>query len=130
MYPNDLSYEAQALEQRTKSGARWFFWIAALSVGTSLIAFPAAAWRFFLSLASLSSLMAWQKAFRQTWRFRQDHRTHPEHPGRRSFCADRMAGVKTPSLEFRVGMVLFALDALLLLAFQVWISFVFMLGYL
>jgi hypothetical protein len=35
MYNNQLSFEVHALQQRYKSGARWFFWIAGLSVVTS-----------------------------------------------------------------------------------------------
>src|SRR2546430_12162167 len=50
MYPNSLSFEAQALEQRSKSGARWFFWIAALSLGTSLLTLAGSGFAFFLSL--------------------------------------------------------------------------------
>src|SRR5207244_11307489 len=50
MHPNSLSFEAQALEQRSKSGARWFFWIAALSLGTSLLALSGSGVAFFLSL--------------------------------------------------------------------------------
>src|SRR5256885_16492514 len=48
MYPNSLSFEAQALEQRSKSGARWFFWIAALSLGTSLLTLAGSGFAFFL----------------------------------------------------------------------------------
>ena len=45
-------YETVALEQRYKSGARWFFWIAGLSVVTSLISFWGGGYAFFLSLGT------------------------------------------------------------------------------
>ncbi|PYS75591.1 MAG: hypothetical protein DMF73_00145 [Acidobacteria bacterium] len=119
MHPNSLSFEAQALEQRSKSGARWFLWIAALSLGTSLLA-------FFLSLGITQFIDGLAK-------------------GLSANLGDSVriiglvlnilvAGVfvligwlalKRHLWSFVVGMVLFALDALLLLAFQVWISFVF-----
>jgi hypothetical protein len=41
---------AQLLEQRANSGSRWFYWIAALSVLTSAIAFSGTDWRFLVSL--------------------------------------------------------------------------------
>src|SRR2546423_675275 len=47
---NDLRFQAHALEQRYKSGARWFFWIAVLSLATSLLALTGSNFAFFLSL--------------------------------------------------------------------------------
>lgn len=38
------------LTQRLRSGANWFYWIAALSMITSVLAVSGAKWRFFLSL--------------------------------------------------------------------------------
>ena len=126
MYPEGLSYEAQALAQRSKSGARWFFWIAALSMGTSLLALSGSGVAFFLSLGITQFIDGLAK-------------------GLAANLGDSVrviglilnilvAGVfvligwlalKRHLWSFVVGMVLFALDALLLLAFQVWISFVF-----
>ena len=126
MYPEGLSYEAQALAQRSKSGARWFFWIAALSVGTSLLALSGSGVAFFLSLGITQFVDGLAK-------------------GLAANLGDSVrvvglilnilvAGVfvligwlalKRHLWSFVLGMVLFALDALLLLAFQVWISFVF-----
>ena len=126
MHPNSLSFEAQALEQRSKSGARWFFWIAALSLGTSLLALSGSGVAFFLSLGITQFIDGLAK-------------------GLSANLGDSVriiglilnilvAGVfviigwlalKRHLWSFVVGMVLFALDALLLLAFQIWISFVF-----
>lgn len=38
------------LEERAKSGAHWFYWIAALSLITSVIALSGSAWGFIVSL--------------------------------------------------------------------------------
>ena len=46
----DIRFQAHALDQRYKSGARWFFWIAALSLITSLVSFSGGGFGFFLSL--------------------------------------------------------------------------------
>ena len=40
------------LRQRYKSGANWFYWIAALTLLTSIIALTGGRWRFFLSLGT------------------------------------------------------------------------------
>jgi len=50
MFGNDLTFKAHALEQRCKSGARWFFWIAGLTIVTSLMALSGGGYAFFLSL--------------------------------------------------------------------------------
>jgi len=40
------------LTQRFKAGANWFYWIAGLSIVTSIITFGGGTWRFLLSLGS------------------------------------------------------------------------------
>ncbi|HZI19556.1 MAG TPA: hypothetical protein VEY09_13275 [Pyrinomonadaceae bacterium] len=42
--------ERAALEERCRSGARWFYWIAALSLLTSLVSLSGNQWGFILSL--------------------------------------------------------------------------------
>lgn len=49
MTPYD-SAERQQLEQRMKSGANWFYWIAALSLVTSIISLAGGDWGFLVSL--------------------------------------------------------------------------------
>ena len=49
MTPEDTLQRYQ-LEERCKSGARWFYWIAALSLITSLIALSGNQWGFIVSL--------------------------------------------------------------------------------
>src|SRR5215510_11534649 len=51
MQNTDFGYHA-ALSQRARSGANWFYWIAALSLITSLISLSGVNWRFVLSLGS------------------------------------------------------------------------------
>ena len=52
MTPQDSfdSVERQQLEQRMKSGANWFYWIAALSLVTSFISLAGGGWAFLVSL--------------------------------------------------------------------------------
>jgi hypothetical protein len=42
--------EQAALEERCRAGARWFYWIAALSLVTSLVSLSGNQWGFILSL--------------------------------------------------------------------------------
>lgn len=49
MTPQD-SVERYQLEQRMKSGAFWFYWIAALSLVTSIISLAGGTWAFLVSL--------------------------------------------------------------------------------
>jgi hypothetical protein len=42
--------EQSALEEKCRSGARWFYWIAALSLFTSLVSLSGSQWGFILSL--------------------------------------------------------------------------------
>jgi len=41
-----------AVYQRYKSGANWFYWIAGLSLVTSIISFAGGGWRFLISLGA------------------------------------------------------------------------------
>lgn len=49
MTPQD-SIEQHQLAERMKSGARWFYWIAALSLITSIISLAGGHWAFLVSL--------------------------------------------------------------------------------
>lgn len=46
--PNDISRRQD--EERTRSGAHWFYWVAALSLVTSIVALMGGRWAFFASL--------------------------------------------------------------------------------
>jgi hypothetical protein len=50
---NELDYIQHAeLSQRYKAGANWFYWIAGLTLVTSLIALGGGGWRFLISLGT------------------------------------------------------------------------------
>jgi hypothetical protein len=51
MYEIDQTQHAEAT-QRYRSGANWFYWIAALTLITSVIGLMGGGWRFFLSLGT------------------------------------------------------------------------------
>jgi hypothetical protein len=126
MYSTNSWSEANALEQRCKSGARWFFWIAGLTVVTSLIALSGAGYAFFLSLGATQFIDGVAKGLSNE--FGDGVRVA-------GLVLDILiAGVfallgwfayKRHLWAFLVGMGIFAVDAMLLLAFQVWISFIF-----
>ena len=126
MYDNPLAFQAQALKQRTKSGARWFFWIAGLSLITSLMTFGGGNFAFFLSLGVTQFIDGFARGLANDL---------GEGTKVVALVFDVLiAGVfaligwfalKRHLWRFIVGMVLFTLDALILLVFQVWISFAF-----
>lgn len=51
MYDADRIQHAE-LSQRYRSGANWFYWIAGLTLITSIIGLLGGGWRFFLSLGT------------------------------------------------------------------------------
>jgi hypothetical protein len=126
MYGNELTFEAHALEQRYKSGARWFFWIAGLTIVTSIVSLFGGGFAFFLSLGSTQFIDGVAKGMSQEF---------GETTKIVGLILDILvAGVfaligwfalKRQLWSFIVGMVLFVLDALLLLVSQIWISFAF-----
>ena len=126
MDANHFHYEAVALEQRYKSGARWFFWIAGLSVVTSLISLWGGAYAFFLSLGTTQVIDGFAKGLA----------TELGDSVRviglvldifvaGMFVLIGWIALKRQLWAFVVGMALFAVDAFILLAFQLWISFIF-----
>ena len=126
MYTTNSWSEANALDQRCKSGARWFFWIAGLTVGTSLLNLFGGGYAFFLSLGATQFIDGLAKGLANQFG-----------------DSIRIAGLvinifiagifvlvgwfayKRHLWAFLLGMAIFALDAIILLVFQVWVSFVF-----
>jgi hypothetical protein len=51
MFETDYGRQDE-LSQRYKSGANWFYWIAGLTLITSIIGLMGVGWRFFLSLGT------------------------------------------------------------------------------
>jgi len=57
MYDADYAQHAQ-LSQGYKNGANWFYWIAGLSIITSIIAFAGGGWGFLISLGTTNLIDA------------------------------------------------------------------------
>jgi hypothetical protein len=126
MHSDPLAFEAQALEARCKSGARWFFWIAGLSMATSIVSFSGGGFSFFLSLGTTQVIDGFAKGL-----------------ATELGDATRIVGLVLDALvagvfvligwlalkrnlwAFVVGLILFMLDALILLFFQIWFGFAF-----
>jgi hypothetical protein len=51
------------LAQRYKSGANWFYWIAGLTIVTSIISFGGGDWRFLISLGTTQVIDGLADAF-------------------------------------------------------------------
>jgi hypothetical protein len=106
------------LTQKMKSGANWFYWIAGLSMITSILAVSGSGWRFFLSLGITQFIDGFAAALSN------EVGTAGLVIGivLNIFITAVFAGLgflarKKHLWAFVVGMVLFALDALLLLLF-------------
>ena len=117
MTPYD-SVERQQLEARMKSGAHWFYWIAALSLVTSIISLAEGNWAFLVSLGVTQVIDGVARAFasQMGWGFKVV-----------AFGFDLIAAglcallgyfaTKRTGWAFVVGMALYALDALLFVVF-------------
>ena len=57
MYDADYAQHAE-LSQSYKNGANWFYWIAGLSIITSIIAFAGGGWGFLISLGTTNLIDA------------------------------------------------------------------------
>jgi hypothetical protein len=114
------------LEERTKSGANWFYWIAALSLVTSILSLAGGTWGFFISLGVTQFIDGVALALAQEvgWGFKVV-----------AFVFDVVAagvfalfgyfGAKRHSWAFLVGMVLYALDALVFILARHWLGLAF-----
>lgn len=126
MYSNQLGYEAQALEQRCKSGARWFFWIAGLSVITSIVSLFGGNFAFFLSLGTTQVIDGFARGLAtQLGDTTKIVGLVLDVLVAGVFVLIGWLAMKRYLWSFIVGLILFTADALILLAFQIWISFVF-----
>jgi len=126
MFSNELGYEAQALEQKSRSGARWFFWIAGLTILTSIVSLFGGGFAFFLSLGTTQLIDGMARGLSQEF---------GDATKIIALVLDILVAsvfgligwlaLKRHLWSFIAGMVLFVLDALILLVFQIWISFAF-----
>jgi len=122
-YDNYSNINHAELTQRFKSGANWFYWIAGLTIVTSLIAFFGGGIRFLLSLGCTQMIDGLAEAL------------SAEVGGAAKVVAlvldlivtgvfvlfGYLAGRKQ-LWAYMVGMVLFLLDGLLSLVFTDWIG--------
>lgn len=105
-----------------KSGAGWFYWIAALSLVNSISAFTGGDWRFFLGLGITTIIDAFGQSVEGSGKIIA------------LVLSLIVAGVlilfgvlagKRHTWAFIVGMVLFALDGVIFLLAQDWIGVAF-----
>ncbi len=126
MYSNQLGFEAQALERRCKSGARWFFWIAGLSIITSIVSLSGGGFAFFLSLGMTQVIDGFARGLAtELGDATKIIGLVLDVLVAGVFVLIGWLALKRHLWSFIVGMILFMLDALILLLFQIWISFAF-----
>jgi hypothetical protein len=110
------------LEERCRSGARWFYWIAALSLITSLIALSGNEWGFIVSLgvtqlvdALASNAGGGAKIVALVF----------DVMAVGAFALIGYFASKKHAWVFVAGMVAYALDGLLFLIVQDWLAIAF-----
>jgi hypothetical protein len=128
MTPQD-SIERHQLEERMKSGAHWFYWIAALSFITSLILLVGGKWGFLVSLGITQVVdhIAITVAERADTGVVKIVALVFDVLAVGLFALIGYFASKRHSWAFIVGMVIYALDALilLLLADRPWLPLAF-----
>jgi hypothetical protein len=114
------------LEERANSGARWFYWIAALSLVTSIISLAGSSWGFFISLGVTQIIdgLATAVAAQAGWGFKVV-----------AFAFDLIAAglfaligffaAKRHAWLFLAGMALYGLDALVFILARDWLGLAF-----
>ena len=125
MTPYD-SVERQQLEARMKSGANWFFWIAALSLVTSFISLAGGNWAFLVSLGvtQLVDAVANVGAERIGWGVKAFALVFDLIAAGLFAVLGIFAG-KRQTWAFIVGMVLYLLDAGVCLFIEFWLGLAF-----
>jgi hypothetical protein len=125
MTPQDAVARHQ-LEERMKSGAHWFYWIAALSLVTSIISLSGSDWAFMVSLGVTQLIDAVAKgvAAEAGWGFKVV-----------AFVFDVVAAgvfavlgyfaVKRNQWAFVAGIALYGLDALVCALVGLWFGLAF-----
>ena len=122
----DQSVEIARLEQRANSGARWFYWIAALSLITSLIMLSGSNWRFIISLGTTQLINDIANATsRDLGNVGTAIAVVFDLLATGLFAGLGVLAGKRYLWAFVVGMILFGLDALVLILAQDWIGIIF-----
>ncbi len=112
------SVERRQLEHRMKSGAHWFYWIAALSLVTSIISLAGGNWAFLVSLGVTQVIdgVARGVSSQLGWGFKVVAFGF-DLVAAGLFAAIGYFSSKRHTWVFLAGMILYALDALLFLVF-------------
>ena len=130
MTPQDSfdSVARQQLEERMKSGANWFYWIAALSLVTSVISLAGGSWGFFVSLGVTQFIDALANALVNEGGWGGSVKVV-------AFVFDVVAAglfaligffaAKRHAWVFLAGMALYALDALVFVLARHWLGLAF-----
>ena len=125
MTPYD-SVARHQLEARAKSGANWFYWIAVLSLVTSIISLAGGSWGFFISLGvtQLIDGIATGIATELGWGFKVVALVF-DLIAAGLFALIGYFANKRYGWVFLAGMVIYALDALVFLLFRHWLGLAF-----
>lgn len=121
MTPFDSVVRVQT-EARSASGARWFYWIAALSLITSLVILAGSNWVFFVSLGVTQVVAA---VARKLGGAATVVAIVFDVVAAGVFALLGYFAVKQHRWAFIVGLALYALDALLFLLFRQWLALAF-----
>jgi hypothetical protein len=119
--------DLEALERKARSGASWFFWIAALSLVNTAIALSGENRTFLVGLTVTQVADAFAKVFvEQGW----PKATHYVAVGFDVLVAGAFASAAVFARRkvlwiFATGVVLYGLDALLCIPFEAWPSLAF-----
>jgi hypothetical protein len=125
MTPYD-SVARHQLEERAKSGANWFYWIAALSLLTSVISLAGGSWGFFISLGvtQLIDGVATAVAEEAGWGFKVVALVF-DLVAAGLFALIGYFANKRYGWVFLAGMAVYALDALVFLLARHWLGIAF-----
>jgi hypothetical protein len=122
----EQNVEMAQLTQRANSGARWFFWIAALSLITSLIMLSGSNWRFILSLGITQLITEIANAASvDLGNVGTAIASVFDLLAAGVFAGLGVLAGKKHLWAYVVGMILFGLDALIFILGQDWIGIIF-----
>jgi zinc transporter ZupT len=118
--------EAEVYRQQMKSGARWFYWIAGLSLINSIAALSNSSWSFLAGLGITQFISGFALGLSE------------DMGGAVTvialildvfvagfFVLLGVLGMKGHTWAFMLGLVIYALDGLIFLAFQMWFPLAF-----
>lgn len=116
----------QQLEARARSGAHWFYWIAALSLVTSVISLAGGGWAFLVSLGVTQFIDAVANGVATQWGtgFKVVALVF-DLIAAGLFALLGYFAVKRQQWAFVAGMALYALDALLCALVGLWFGLIF-----